>query len=68
VAIAAYPTEFLKTKVQLYQKYTKLGLWKSGVQTVAKEGARGLYRGLPVVVILATPKTAVRFFSKEYYE
>ena len=63
-----YPTEFVKTKMQLYSKYSKMGLVPTFKDTIQKDGVKGLYRGLSVLVSLSAPKTAIRFYSKTMYE
>ena len=63
-----YPTEFLKTKMQLYKEFSKLGLIGTAKHTLAEQGAMGFYRGLSVLVFFSIPKTGIRFQSKNYYE
>jgi Mitochondrial carrier protein len=60
--------EFLKTKMQLYKEYSKLGMINTAKQTVAETGYAGLYKGLSVLVFFSIPKTGMRFYSKSYYE
>jgi solute carrier family 25 (mitochondrial citrate transporter), member 1 len=63
-----YPTEFIKTKMQLNPEYAKMGVIGSFKDTVKADGVKGLYRGLSVLVALSAPKTGVRFYSKSTYD
>jgi len=65
-----YPTEYVKTQLQLDEKagtaakqYT--GIWDCVKKTVQRHGVFGLYRGLSVLVYGSIPKSAVRFGSFE---
>lgn len=62
-----YPTEYVKTHMQLYQKpgAPSKGPIDVAVDTVRKHGVRGLYRGLEPLVYFSIPKAAVRFASFE---
>lgn len=63
-----YPTEFIKTKMQLYPQYAKMGLVGAFKDTVKQDGPTGVYRGLSILVALSAPKTGVRFYSKSFYD
>ncbi|XP_053999575.1 putative tricarboxylate transport protein, mitochondrial [Hylaeus anthracinus] len=64
-----YPTEYVKTQLQLDGKsgaskqYT--GIWDCVTKTVQNRGFFGLYRGLSVLIYGSIPKSAVRFGSFE---
>lgn len=64
-----YPTEYVKTQLQLDGKagagkqYT--GIWDCVTKTVKTRGIFGLYRGLSVLIYGSVPKSAVRFGSFE---
>jgi len=66
-----FPTEYVKTQLQLDDKSSKGGVKKyDGIKdcvkkTVAENGVRGLYRGLSVLVYGSIPKSAVRFGAFE---
>ena len=61
-----YPTEYVKTQLQLDEKVGKYkGIVDCTKQTVRERGIRGLYRGLSVLVYGSIPKSAVRFGSFE---
>ena len=61
-----YPTEYVKTQLQLDEKLGKYkGIADCAKQTVKERGIRGLYRGLSVLVYGSIPKSAVRFGSFE---
>ena len=61
-----YPTEYVKTQLQLDEKLGKYkGIVDCTKQTVRERGIRGLYRGLSVLVYGSIPKSAVRFGSFE---
>lgn len=59
-----YPTEFVKTQLQLDEKAKPpkySGMKDCAMQHYKQSGIRGLYRGLPVLLLGSIPKTAVRF-------
>ncbi|XP_078041999.1 mitochondrial citrate transporter scheggia [Augochlora pura] len=64
-----YPTEYVKTQLQLDGKsgagkqYS--GIWDCVTKTIKTHGIFGLYRGLAVLVYGSIPKSAVRFGSFE---
>ena len=60
-----YPTEFLKTKMQLYKEFSQKGMIKCAVDTVNKWGFKGLYRGLDTLLYFSIPKVGVRFAFNE---
>eukprot|EP00019_Armaparvus_languidus_P013927 CAMPEP_0168587254 /NCGR_PEP_ID=MMETSP0420-20121227/4772_1 /TAXON_ID=498008 /ORGANISM="Pessonella sp." /LENGTH=337 /DNA_ID=CAMNT_0008622505 /DNA_START=11 /DNA_END=1024 /DNA_ORIENTATION=+ len=64
-----YPTEYVKTQLQLYEKS---GKFKGPIdvlkQTVQQKGFFGLYRGLFSLVVTSVPKAAVRFGSFETFK
>lgn len=68
-ATVMYPTEFVKTQLQLYPGKYK-GPIDCGVSIVKEKGFGSLYRGLSTLIVGSTPKAAVRFaafniFSKK---
>ena len=64
-----YPTEYIKTQLQLDEKVGKYkGIADCAKQTVKQNGIRGLYRGLSVLVYGSIPKSAVRFGSFEQFK
>jgi len=64
-----YPTEFIKTQLQLDEKVGKYkGIVDCAKQTVQERGVRGLYRGLPVLLLGSIPKSAVRFGAFEFFK
>lgn len=64
-----YPTEFVKTQLQLDEKVGKYkGIVDCTKQTVQSRGIGGLYRGLSVLVYGSIPKSAVRFGSFEQFK
>jgi len=72
-----YPTEYVKTQLQLYEKISKQSSGHAGniriykgpidcaVQTVKEFGILGLYRGLSPLLYMSIPKAAVRFMAFE---
>lgn len=66
-----YPTEYVKTQLQLDEKTSKAGAKQyDGIvdcvkKTVRQHGISGLYRGLSVLLYGSIPKSAVRFGSFE---
>lgn len=63
-ACVSYPTEFVKTKLQLFDM-GKAGPIQVAKETVAKDGVLGLYRGLSSLLFFSVPKVATRFFAFE---
>ena len=64
-----YPTEYVKTQLQLDEKIGKYkGVVDCAKQTVNERGFKGLYRGLPVLLYGSIPKSAVRFGGFEQFK
>jgi len=67
-----YPTEFVKTQLQLDEKSGKskqyTGISDCVKKTVQARGVFGLYRGLSVLVYGSIPKSAVRFGAFEEFK
>ena len=64
-----YPTEYVKTQLQLDEKVGKYkGIVDCTKQTVRERGVLGLYRGLSVLVYGSIPKSAVRFGAFERFK
>jgi len=64
-----YPTEYVKTQLQLDEKVGKYkGIVDCTKQTVKSNGVRGLYRGLPILLYGSIPKSAVRFGGFEQFK
>ncbi|XP_075214867.1 putative tricarboxylate transport protein, mitochondrial [Lycorma delicatula] len=65
----SYPTEFVKTQLQLDEKTGKArqytGFMDVVKQTVKNKGVLGLYRGLSVLITFSMPKTGIRFGTFE---
>ncbi len=67
-AAATYPTEYIKTQLQLQSKAGKTqGPIECAVQTVKTKGVRGLYKGLSAMIIGNSAKAGVRFVAYEQY-
>jgi solute carrier family 25 citrate transporter 1 len=73
-AIATWPTEFIKTQLQLQAKskastsgYKYKNSFDCARYTVKNEGILGLYRGLSPVLIGSMPKAAIRFGGYTYF-
>jgi len=66
-ATIMFPTEFVKTQLQLQSKKTPkfAGPWDCAVQTIRENGPFGLYRGLSTLIVGSVPKVGVRFGSFE---
>ena len=61
-----YPTEYVKTHMQLYKEDAQKGLKHIISSTHEKYGIPGFYRGVTALIALSVPKTAVRFGANEY--
>lgn len=65
-----YPTEFVKTQLQLDEKGAKKqynGIADCVRKTVRERGFFGLYRGLSVLLVGSIPKSAARFGAFEVF-
>jgi len=60
-----YPTEYVKTIMQLYEKDGKKGPLQVVKDTVKTNGVSGLYRGLTCLLYFSVPKAADRFWAFE---
>ncbi|XP_033210504.1 putative tricarboxylate transport protein, mitochondrial [Belonocnema kinseyi] len=67
-----YPTEYVKTQLQLDGKAGAgkqyAGIWDCVTKTVKNRGFFGLYRGLSVLLYGSIPKSAVRFGAFESFK
>lgn len=66
-ATIMFPTEFVKTQLQLYPGKYK-GPIQCGIQTVKERGFFSLYRGLSTLVVGSIPKAAVRFAAYNQFQ
>jgi solute carrier family 25 citrate transporter 1 len=68
-AILTYPTEFIKTSLQLQSKVQPeyRGIWHCITKTVNDRGVFGLYRGLGPLVVGSIPKQGVRWFAYDVF-
>ena len=69
-ATITYPTEFVKTQLQLQTKNSTqltLPIYKGpidcAIQTIKTKGVTGLYKGLSALVTGTATKAAIRFLS-----
>jgi len=60
-----YPTEYVKTIMQLYEKESMKGPIQVLRDTVKTNGISGVYRGLTCLLYFSIPKSAVRFWGFE---
>lgn len=63
-ACISYPTEFVKTKLQLFDM-GKQGPLQVARETIKADGVLGLYRGLSSLLYFSVPKVATRFLAFE---
>ncbi|KAL5113037.1 Tricarboxylate transport protein mitochondrial [Taenia crassiceps] len=67
-----FPTEYVKTQLQLDDRSGNAKRFHGSIDCVRKtiraHGFRGLYRGLPVLLYAAIPKSAVRFGGFEEFK
>ena len=63
-ACISFPTEFVKTKMQLFDMGKQSPL-QVARDTVKMDGVLGLYRGLSSLLYFSVPKVATRFFAFE---
>jgi len=64
-AVLTYPTEYVKTSLQLQSKSNPeyKGIVHCVTKTVQTNGVTGLYRGLTPLIIGSIPKQGVRWFA-----
>ncbi|KAI4123608.1 MAG: hypothetical protein LQ341_007178, partial [Variospora aurantia] len=72
-ALACHPLDTIKTRMQLalptrHPDGARLGIKGIMLTTIRSEGARGLYRGLGIVLMGMIPKVAIRFSTFEMYQ
>lgn len=74
-AVIMFPTEFVKTQLQLDAKAAKAGgeLRYTGIadcvkKTVAQKGPLGLYSGVTTLVVGSIPKAAIRFAAFNFWK
>jgi solute carrier family 25 citrate transporter 1 len=73
-ATITYPTEYVKTQLQLQSKKTASSQvmyqspWDCAVKTVKEKGVKGIYRGLSALITGTAAKAAIRFFSFEEFK
>lgn len=65
-AAITYPTEFIKTYMQLYKEYSRKGMIATSKHIYNKSGIIGFYRGLSVLAVFSIPKTGSRFGSYQF--
>ncbi|KAJ3297019.1 hypothetical protein HK104_000936 [Borealophlyctis nickersoniae] len=66
-----YPTEYVKTQLQLQSKHGAKafdGPWDCAVKTVRERGFTGLYRGMSALVLGTASKAGIRFLSFEFFK
>jgi len=61
-----YPTEYLKTVMQLDKSKNSLGLTGLAKETYARNGLLGFYKGYTALLLFSMPKTSVRFSAYEF--
>jgi len=61
-----YPTEYLKTQMQLYKEFSHKGMIQTAKSTFQNYGISGFYKGLPVLLFFSIPKTGVRFGANQF--
>lgn len=61
-----YPTEYVKTVMQLYPEMNKKGAISTVKTTIAEHGVLGIYRGYGALLIFSAPKNYVRFGTYAY--
>ena len=61
-----FPTEYVKTVMQLYPDKNKMGMLNVFKSTIVTNGPLGLYRGYTALLMFSVPKNYVRFGANEY--
>ena len=61
-----YPTEYVKTVMQLYPEANKQGAIATARKTISERGIFGIYRGYGALLMFSVPKNYVRFGTYAY--
>jgi len=61
-----FPTEYVKTVMQLYPELNKQGTIKTVKQTFREKGVLGFYRGYGALLMFSVPKNYTRFGTYAY--
>lgn len=61
-----FPTEYVKTVMQLKPELNQMGAFNLIKNTWAEKGFFGFYRGYPALLIFSVPKNSVRFGTYEF--
>ena len=61
-----YPTEYIKTVMQLYPEMNKKGAINCVKHTIKENGFFGIYRGYGALLMFSVPKNYVRFGTYSY--
>ena len=56
-----FPTEYVKTVMQLYPEKNKMGMLNVFKDTIRTNGPLGVYRGYTALLMFSVPKNYVRF-------
>jgi solute carrier family 25 (mitochondrial citrate transporter), member 1 len=66
--ICIWPTEYIKTLLQLQTKNKYKGIIDCGLKQIKKNGPFSLYRGLSTALLFSIPKSGIRFGSYSYFQ
>ena len=58
-----YPTEYIKTVMQLYPDKNRMGLTGVAKHTIRENGFFGLYKGYSALLLFSVPKNYARFYG-----
>lgn len=61
-----YPTEYVKTVMQLYPEANKRGAIATARKTMAEHGFFGVYKGYGALLMFSVPKNYTRFGTYAY--
>ena len=61
-----YPTEYVKTVMQLNERYRAMGITGVFRHVYSTQGFLGLYKGYSALLLFAIPKNTVRFGAFQY--
>lgn len=61
-----YPTEYLKTVLQIDKTKYQMGLGGLAKETWRTQGPLGFYKGYTALLLFSMPKNSVRFGAFEY--
>ena len=61
-----YPTEYIKTVMQLYPDKNRMGAVGVAKHTIREKGILGVYKGYSALLLFSVPKNYSRFYGYQF--